>query len=137
MDKCHDACHGSADCSGGQRCVETDKGTVCQLPAEATCAQTMVCSGTLVCASDLRCRAGCLSPADCAEKQVCVTGVCADTTEINTSGQLPQLAPDGGAKVALALGATPACVAGVPPLFLYWSSIIPLLFLYFSPFFLN
>jgi hypothetical protein len=101
MDKCHDACHATADCLVGQNCVKTDKGTVCQLPAEATCAQTMVCSGTLVCASDLRCRAGCLSAADCADKQVCVTGVCADTTELNTSGQLPPLAPDGGAKVAV------------------------------------
>jgi hypothetical protein len=54
-----------------------------------------------VCASDLRCRAGCLSAADCAEKQLCVSGVCADPAELNTSGQLPQLAADSGVKVAV------------------------------------
>jgi hypothetical protein len=30
-----------------------------------------------------------------------VSGVCADTAELNTSGQLPQLAPDSGVKVAV------------------------------------
>jgi hypothetical protein len=96
MDKCHDACHGSADCSGGQRCVRTDKGTVCQLPAETSCAATGTCGGALVCASDLSCRSGCQSPADCAVNQLCVTGVCADPPELNNNGQLPQLNKDAG-----------------------------------------
>ena len=100
MDKCHDACHGTADCPPGESCVKTAQGTVCQLPGEASCSQN-TCGGILVCASDLRCRAGCLSPTDCAEKQLCVSGVCADTAELNTSGQLPQLAPDSGVKVAV------------------------------------
>ena len=99
MDKCHDACHGTADCPLGQSCVKTAQGTVCQLPDEASCSQT--CGDSLVCASDLRCRAGCLSAADCAEKQLCVSGVCADPAELNTSGQLPQLAPDSGVKLAV------------------------------------
>jgi hypothetical protein len=43
MDKCHDACHGTADCSGGESCVKTDKGTVCQLPAEASTTDSKSC----------------------------------------------------------------------------------------------
>ena len=96
MDKCHDACHGTADCPAGQSCVKTDKGTVCQLPAEASCAATGTCGSSLVCASDLRCRSGCLLPTDCADNQQCVTGVCADTAELLNNGQLPQLNKDAG-----------------------------------------
>ena len=95
MEKCHDACHGTADCPAGQSCVKTDKGTVCQLPAEASCAATAICGGNLVCASDQRCRSGCQSPADCAVNQLCVTGVCADPPELSY-GQLPQLNKDAG-----------------------------------------
>jgi hypothetical protein len=38
---------------------------------------------------------------DCAEQQLCVSGICADPAELNASGQLPQLAPDSGVEVAV------------------------------------
>jgi hypothetical protein len=103
MNKCHDACHGTADCPPGESCVKTARGTVCQLPGEASCSQT-ACGGSLVCASDLRCRSGCQFPADCASGQVCVSGVCADPTDLDMNGQLPQAGPgpvaDAGANLS-------------------------------------
>ena len=79
--KCHDACHASIDCPAGENCVKTASSTVCQLPAEASCARTP-CSSAYVCASDLQCRAPCQSAADCADAQVCVTNACADPIEL-------------------------------------------------------
>jgi hypothetical protein len=91
MSKCHDACHTSVDCPTGQSCVTTTTGPVCQLPAEADC-RTAPCNSGFLCASDLRCHTGCLSATDCTGGQVCVSSVCADPTDLDVNGRLPQKA---------------------------------------------
>ena len=83
MGKCHDACHTSADCPTGQSCVKTDNSTICQLPAEGDCSETLSCSGAFVCASDQRCRTACQSPTDCASEQECMSGICHDACQVS------------------------------------------------------
>ena len=90
MGKCHDACHTSADCPGGQSCMKTDNAPICQLPAEGECSAALPCGGTLVCASDQHCRTPCLSRTDCTTEQMCVGGVCAAPADLDPNGQLPQ-----------------------------------------------
>jgi hypothetical protein len=101
MGKCHDACKVSTDCPAGQTCLKSNNTTICQLPVEADCSRTS-CGGVLVCASDLRCRSACQAAADCTSGQVCVTAVCADPSDLDINGQLPQKAPlaDAGVKDA-------------------------------------
>jgi len=53
------------------------------------------CGPLLICATDLRCHASCASAAECTTGQVCVQGVCADSTDLDVNGQLPQKAPTG------------------------------------------
>jgi len=95
MGVCHSACVETRDCPAGQSCVKTSTGSVCQLPAEADC-RTVQCLGGLVCAVDYRCRTPCQSAANCNTGQVCVSGVCADTTDVDTGGNLPQKNPNAG-----------------------------------------
>ena len=130
LGKCHQVCQESAQCLTGQSCVSTttddvgdagragdagsagdaaEAGTriiaICQLPAEAECTGT-VCKGGLLCASDLRCRNGCASFTDCTYPQRCAGGFCADPSELDVNGQLPQKNPsltaDAGADVQAA-----------------------------------
>ena len=95
---CHEACRVSTDCPAGQSCLKTNNTTICQLPAEADCSRTS-CGDGFMCAPDLRCRTTCQTTADCTSGQLCVTGVCADPTDLDVNGQLPQKAPvaDAGA----------------------------------------
>lgn len=105
MGKCHRACQSSANCPVGQGCVNaisdtsTDAGSgtgtaaICQLPEEADCARTLMCSGGFLCASDLRCRNVCQSFSDCTYGQVCASGFCADRSDLDVNGQLPQKNP--------------------------------------------
>jgi hypothetical protein len=124
MGLCHTGCNETRDCLPGQSCVRTPSGSICQLPAEADC-RTMSCGGGLICASDYRCRSVCQTVVDCNLGQVCVTSVCADTTDLDTSGQLPAKNPawsDGGTGAPIAdagkkdtnLGAGGAAEAGLP-----------------------
>ena len=101
--KCHDACKDTRDCPLGASCVKLSTGSVCQLPADAFC--TGLCSENLVCAADQRCRVGCQSAADCLTGQSCVasgtsaTSVCADSTDVDVTGQLQQKGVVGAACV--------------------------------------
>jgi hypothetical protein len=109
MGSCHTGCLDTRDCPAGQGCVKTIGGSVCQLPAEADC-RALTCAGGLVCAVDYRCRAACQSPANCTSGQVCVTNVCADPTDLDTNGQLPQKNPNAAVD-----GGRPADAGATPP----------------------
>jgi hypothetical protein len=96
MGKCHDACHASTDCPIEQRCVKANNTSICQLATEAQCRSTP-CDTAFVCASDLQCRTPCQAVGDCANGQLCVTNVCADPSDLDVNGQLPQKSTgDGG-----------------------------------------
>ena len=101
MNECHYLCQNTNVCPTGQSCVKTATSAVCQLPAEAACDSTTPCSGGLTCAVDYRCRATCKSASDCTTGQSCAGGVCADPSDLNSSGQLtprsPPTKPDSGA----------------------------------------
>jgi len=152
MGRCHEACMSSSNCSPGQSCVNTsnqtadagdtsrasdaadagDAGTrkpaICQLPEEADCAQTLMCSGGLLCAPDLRCRNGCDSFSDCTYGQTCTSGFCADRSDLDANGQLPQKnpslnrdagaeagGPDGGLGLLVGFPDAPGRADGIAP----------------------
>jgi sulfatase modifying factor 1 len=94
--KCHKACVETRDCPLGQSCVMTVAGGVCQLPDEADC-WTMTCAAGTLCAVDHQCRTVCQTAANCTPGQVCVSNLCADTTDLDPNGQLPgSPQPDAG-----------------------------------------
>lgn len=102
--RCHAQCAQSRDCDFGQRCVKIGTNYVCQLQSEAKCVYNSDCASPLVCAVDLQCRAQCQADRDCTKGQVCtpITKVCAETTELNASGDLSAVvattsSADGGA----------------------------------------
>ena len=106
--KCHEGCRSSMDCQSGQTCTKVSGLGVCLLADEATCTlANPTCKTSLVCAPDLRCRSACASAiTDCMGSQACVSGVCADPTDLDANGQLPQkrAAIDGGAGIDGASG---------------------------------
>ena len=101
--KCHEGCRSTVDCQPGQECTKISGLGVCLLPAETTCAAVnSSCMASLVCASDLHCRSTCPNGvADCMGSQACVSGVCADLTDLVDGGQLPQkyTGIDGGVTI--------------------------------------
>jgi hypothetical protein len=109
--KCHAVCVETRDCPLGQSCVAAAGGSVCQLPVEAKC-RTATCAIGTVCAVDYRCRTVCQSPTNCTPGQACVSNVCADGTDLDPSGQLPQTVPpkvDSGVDVCPTGSETCAC----------------------------
>ncbi len=92
--RCHTACNESRDCPAGELCIAADPPyNVCQTPDEATCNYNSECPEGQRCAGDRRCRRKCGADSDCLTNQKCVTGACADTTEL-VDGSLPT--PAGG-----------------------------------------
>lgn len=100
LGKCHTACASSVDCADGARCVTANGTNVCQLPTETKCSYTSDCTAPLVCGPDAKCRNQCQADRDCLAGQKCVSGVCADSTELNDAGQLA--GGEGGASDASA-----------------------------------
>ena len=100
MSKCHEGCRSTVDCPVGEICTRVGDIGVCQLPDEAKCVANVRCGPLLICAADLRCRSSCNTPVDCMGGQVCVQNVCAESAELDVTGQLPQKAapaiPDAG-----------------------------------------
>ncbi len=96
--RCHEQCEDSRDCSPGLNCVVSDRPyRVCQLDDERTCSATPDCPGDQVCAIDNVCRDGCLGAVDCIPEQQCVSGTCAEPSEL-VEGKLPSTAsgsPEG------------------------------------------
>jgi hypothetical protein len=109
--KCHTACVQTRDCPVGQSCVMAAGGSVCQLPAEADC-RTASCEIGTVCAVDHRCRTVCQNLTNCTPGQVCVSNVCADGTDLDPNGQLPQTPPpkvDSGADAVVCPAGSETC----------------------------
>lgn len=91
--RCHQACKSTRDCSNGERCVQSDKPYyVCQ---KQGCTRSSECLGKQVCGVDGQCRDRCITQKDCLEDQVCVSGTCADTSEL-LNGTLPTATTDAG-----------------------------------------
>lgn len=89
FEACHAECESSRDCSDGARCVAAARPyKVCQLEEERQCQRTSNCAEGLVCGVDGECRDQCSSDNDCVEGQLCVSGTCADTDELDDSGRL-------------------------------------------------
>jgi hypothetical protein len=110
--KCHTACAQTRDCPLGQSCVSTPEGGVCQLAAEASCEGNMLCAQGLLCAVDYRCRAACTSDGNCRLGQKCVGGVCADSSDLDPTGQLPPKNPayaDSGVDAVLCPTGSETC----------------------------
>ncbi|HEY4119705.1 MAG TPA: hypothetical protein VGM56_17680 [Byssovorax sp.] len=87
FERCHNQCESDRDCSAGERCVESTRpDRVCQLSDESTCTYSSECPGTEVCAVDDQCRDQCAEDRDCGVGQTCVSGTCADPTELDDGG---------------------------------------------------
>lgn len=89
FEACHEECVSSRDCEAGARCVAAARPyKVCQLEEERACGRSSDCAEGLICGIDGECRDRCQADTECVEGQVCVSGTCADTNELNDSGQL-------------------------------------------------
>ena len=90
--RCHVECVTTRDCDGTWRCVGAHEASrVCQLEVESTCTTSTDCVAGFVCGSDGSCRDYCQSDQECIGSQVCTKGVCAEPTELDASGSLPQV----------------------------------------------
>lgn len=89
--RCHAECVTTRDCDGTLRCVGAKEAArVCQLEDESKCQTSADCAPTFVCGSDGSCRDRCTTDAECIGEQVCTAGVCAEPSELDESGKLPQ-----------------------------------------------
>ena len=89
FEACHAECQSSRDCDDGARCVAAARPyKVCQLEEERLCQRTSDCAEGLICGIDGECRDHCSSDNECVEGQLCVSGTCADTDELDDAGQL-------------------------------------------------
>ena len=94
--RCHNQCAASRDCPNGERCIQSDRPyRVCQQGDEQACAYNSECHQGQICGIDGQCRDRCLGDVDCIPGQVCVSGSCADTTELVDGGLTPST--DSGA----------------------------------------
>ncbi len=95
--RCHTACETSRDCDPGQRCVASDRPFhVCQLDVETQCKANSYCPQGQVCGVDGQCRDACSTLRDCVQGQVCVSGTCADPSELTPEGALASAGSDAG-----------------------------------------
>lgn len=89
--RCHVECVTTRDCDGTLRCVGAHEASrVCQLDVEASCKRSLDCADGFVCGSDGQCRDYCQTDSECVEGQVCTKGVCAEPSELDDTGNLPQ-----------------------------------------------
>jgi hypothetical protein len=92
--RCHVECVTTRDCDGSLRCVGAHEASrVCQLEVESQCKTSADCVAGFVCGSDGACRDFCQSDGECVGSQVCTKGVCAEPSELDASGSLPQVLP--------------------------------------------
>ena len=89
-DRCHDACHTTADCPPGQNCIiASDLSKVCQLPVETHCLYSSDCPMLLICAVDRQCRKQCQGNVDCVSGQTCTTtNTCAEPSQVDSNNNL-------------------------------------------------
>lgn len=96
---CHNACRVTGDCPPSERCVASDRPfDVCQLPSEKLCTHNSECPLGQLCGVDGQCRDQCQVDRDCVVGQLCVSGTCADPSDLD-GGKLP-VKIDGGASVS-------------------------------------
>ena len=93
--RCHQPCNETRDCPTGQRCIVGSGDRVCQLPDERECEYNSDCPPPEVCAVDGKCRDQCVSDSDCVKGQLCISGTCAEPSEL-VDGGLPGDVPSSG-----------------------------------------
>src|SRR5262249_37191737 len=92
---CHNACVATRDCPKGLRCVASDRPYhVCQLLSERNCTYNTDCFEGQACGVDGQCRDQCNATSDCLAEQACVSGTCADTSELHDGGLTPVVKSD-------------------------------------------
>jgi hypothetical protein len=96
---CHQACRASADCAPNERCLaDATSRSACLPVAEEVCHFMSDCEVPLTCAPDRACRNACAGAGDCLQGQLCAKGgVCAEPSEVTSSGQLLSAPAAGGA----------------------------------------
>jgi hypothetical protein len=106
---CHEQCEHSDDCPAGERCLVGDKPLrVCSLETEGSCAFHSDCPTPLICSGDDVCRVQCAADRDCVRGQRCVSGSCADESEL-AAGRLPS---GNGSAVGKPCGYSSDCPPG-------------------------
>jgi len=85
--RCHNQCMTTRDCPVGTRCVASDRPFhVCQLAEEKECVYNSSCPKGQVCGVDHQCRDQCQGDSDCLAEQKCISGTCADFSELRDGG---------------------------------------------------
>ncbi|HVY29236.1 MAG TPA: hypothetical protein VHB79_21905 [Polyangiaceae bacterium] len=111
--RCHVECVTTRDCDGTLRCVGAHEASrVCQLDVEASCERSLDCEDGFVCGSDGKCRDYCATDSECVDGQVCTTGVCAEPSELDASGHLPQKLDFSTCRLNSECAAGQRCAAG-------------------------
>ena len=91
-DRCRTECTSERDCPAGLRCVQSNEGGGCTLPAEEACTADS-CPTGLVCAYE-ECRSECDALRPCTARGVCVEGTCEEPRSGADAGVPPADAPD-------------------------------------------
>ena len=112
--RCHVECVTTRDCDGTLHCVGAHVETrVCQLDSEATCTTSVDCLAGFLCGQDGTCRDHCASDAECGGGQVCTHGVCAEPSELDANGNLPEVLGFTTCRLNSDCSAGSSCLAGV------------------------
>lgn len=111
--RCHAQCVTTRDCDGTLRCVGAKQpARTCQLEDEVGCKTSADCAPGLLCGGDASCRDVCHSDAECIGEQVCVSGTCAEPSELDEAGELPQVSSLRACRLPSDCEDGEACVAG-------------------------
>jgi hypothetical protein len=112
--RCHVECITSRDCSGELRCVGVhEPERVCQLEVEASCRTSADCVPGFVCGHDGACRDQCRADAECVGDQLCIRGLCAEPSELDDYGDLPQILASASCRLSSDCQDGAHCVDGV------------------------
>jgi hypothetical protein len=112
--RCHVECVTTKDCDGTLRCVGAhEPERVCQLEQDSTCKTSADCTTGLVCSQDAACRDVCASDGDCVGEQSCTKGVCAESAELDESGELPRVLAQQDCRLASDCDGGSICLQGV------------------------
>lgn len=112
--RCHVECITSRDCSGELRCVGVhEPERVCQLEVEASCRTSADCVPGFVCGQDGACRDHCRADAECVGDQLCIRGLCAEPSELDDHGDLPQILATASCRLSSDCQDGAHCMGGV------------------------
>src|SRR5258708_13196219 len=108
---CHSACAATRDCPAGLPSVASDRPFhVCQLVSERACTLNSSCPEGQVCAVDGQCRDQCHAESDCLSGQRCVSGACAEPSELRDGG-LPVVDKEAGPPTGQSCSYNSQCMA--------------------------